>query len=172
LVDVQNSGAQGIVNIDKTEFSGIEFEIVGRLSETVLISAGATIVDSEITEFSEAPQYIGNNSPYAPELTWVVAIDYAPSINEKWDLSVHADYSGQSGMYYEYFGSIEQPSFGLLNCRVALVRDNFRIEAWGENLSDERYYTDVASNNVTGGLGDLGIRGRGIRYGINLTFEY
>lgn len=171
LVDVQNAGAQGIVTIDETSFTGIEFELLAYLNDDLKLTSGLSFVDTEVETFDSAPQYEGNQSPYSPEVTWSIGLDYAMTLQNDWQLDFHIDYSGQSGLYYEYFGTIEQPSYGLTNIRIGLRHGNVTLELFGENVFDEEYYTDVASNFITGGLGDLAIRGRRDRFGVQLKLE-
>ena len=172
LVDVQNTGAQGIVNIDRTRFQGAEVELAARIARGLTFTGGATYIDSEITRFARAPQFIGNRSPYTPQWSLSAAVDYETDVGGGWNLALHADYGGQSGLFYEYFGSVRQPAYGLVNLRIGLHNEWVRVEAYAENAFDTKYYADVASNFVTGGLGDLGIRGRGSRYGgrVRLSF--
>lgn len=172
LVDVQNSGAQGIVNIDRTEFKGAEAEIAARLAPGLTVSGGITYIDSKIKRFKRAPQFINNRSPYTPKWSMAAAVDFETRLTADWRLALHADYGGQSGLYYEYFGSVRQPAYGLVNLRVGVQNDRIKVEAFAENAFDEAYYTDVASNFVTGGLGDLGIRGRGSRFEGRVRLKY
>ena len=40
------------------------------------------------------------------------------------------------------------------------------------NVFDEEYYSDAASNIITLGLGELGVRGRARRYGVELSYRF
>ena len=172
LVDVQNSGAQGIVSIDETRFTGAEFELQAVITNELRLSMAAAHVDSEIRRFAAAPQFEGNSSPYAPEWTWNVALDWSKSLPDDWLLDFHVDYAGQSGMYYEYFGTIEQPAYGMTNVRIEVSRGRYNFEVFGENVFDKAYYTDAVSNFVTGGLGNFGIRGRRDQFGVRFRVDY
>lgn len=172
LIDVVGAGAQGTVNIDKTSFTGFELETQALLADGLHLTAGMSYIDSKIKAFAAAPVYVGNRSPYSPEFTWTVGLDYATQFAGDWFLDLHVDYSGQSWMFYEYYGTIEQPSYGLTNFRIKVGRGAYALELFGENIFDEGYYSDVASNITTSGLGDLGIRGRRDRFGANLKVEF
>lgn len=172
LIDVAGTGAQGTVNIPETTFNGAEIELQAALSDQWALTTGLSWIDSEIIEFGQASQYEGNQSPYTARWTYSVGVDYRRALSNGWDLELHGDYAGQSRMYYEYFNTIEQPSYGLANLRLSTHNQRWRITAFIENAFDERYYSDVASNITTSGLGDLGIKGRARRYGMMVGMNF
>lgn len=176
------TGIQGIVNIDETRNAGVELELSALLGGGVTVSAGVGYLDSEIERFTREPTVVGNRAPYTPEWTLNAAIDYAAALAAGWELLARAAVSGQSGMFYEYFSRErnaalgyqldEQPTYALVDTRLTLRKGPFGFTAFAENLFDEKYYADAASNIITLGLGELGIRGRERRYGLELSYRF
>jgi iron complex outermembrane receptor protein len=183
LLDL-GTGQQGIVNIDETRNSGFEVDASARLGKAVTLTAGVGYLDSEIREFAREPDVVGNRSPYSPEWTYNLALDYETKAFGSWDAAFRVAASGQAGMSYEYFSRernggpplnyalSEQPSYVLVDLRATLSRDPVSVTLYSDNVFDEEYYSDAVSNVITGGLGELGVRGRARRYGVELGYRF
>jgi outer membrane receptor protein involved in Fe transport len=46
------------------------------------------------------------------------------------------------------------------------------LTLYSDNVFDEKYYSDAVSSIITGGLGELGIRGRARRYGVEVGYRF
>jgi iron complex outermembrane receptor protein len=183
LLDL-GTGQQGIVNIDDTRNTGFEIDASARIANGLTVSAGVGYLDSEIREFARQPEVVGNRSPYSPEWTYNLAFDYETDVFGSWEGAFRAAASGQAGMSYEYFSRernggpplnyalSEQPSYVLVDLRATLTRDTISVTLYSDNVFDEKYYSDAVSSIITGGLGELGVRGRSRRYGVELAYRF
>jgi iron complex outermembrane receptor protein len=183
LLDL-GTAQQGIVNIDETRNAGFEVDASARLGEAVTVTAGVGYLDNEIRKFARQPDVVGNRSPYSPEWTYNLALDYETGLFGEWNGAFRIAATGQAGMSYEYFSRernggpplnyalSEQPSYVLVDVRATFSRDAFGVTLYSDNVFDEEYYSDAASNIITLGLGELGVRGRARRYGIELSYRF
>lgn len=180
LLDL-GTGQQGIVNIPETENRGVEVEFAARLTDSLTLSGGIGYLDSEITDFTALPIVEGNRPPFSPEFTYNIAVDYTTPFTSDWDLVLRAGLSGQSGLYYEYYsretnGALpytlsKQPSYTLLDLRASLRGPAWSITAFADNALDEEYYPDASSNLITN-FGDVAVRGRTQRYGVEIGYRF
>jgi iron complex outermembrane receptor protein len=181
LLDI-TSGQQGIVNIPETENKGVEVDFTARLTSRLTLSGGFGYLSSEITSFPALTIVEGNRPPYSPEWTWNLAADYVQPLSGDWELMLRAAVTGQAGMSYEYFdrGANNddigytlrgQPAYALLDLRATIRNDRWTLTAYADNVTDEKYYADAASNTITG-FGDIALRGRTKRYGVELGFRF
>jgi iron complex outermembrane receptor protein len=182
LLDL-GTGQQGIVNIDETRNAGFELDASAALGEAVTLTAGVGYLDSEIREFTRQPEVVGNRSPYSPEWTYSLALDYETDLGQ-WQGAFRVAATGQAGMAYEYFSRerngdppfnyalSEQPSYVLVDLRATMSHDALSLTLYSNNVFDEKYHSDAVSSIITGGLGELGIRGRARRYGVEVGYRF
>src|SRR5690606_7848516 len=87
--------------------------------------------------------------PNTPETTWSLSAMYETPVGALGDLTLRADYSHRSKVYFDTFNhprAVQEP-FGLLNARVQLdlaepvAGANLSVAVYGKNLTDEAYPT-------------------------------
>ncbi len=172
LVDVLNSGAQGTDSIPKARVKGFEFEMQARPLRQLTLAAGLGYLDTSIREFPRQPQFLGNKTPYTPELTYNLSVQWTEQIDNNWEVIARADHNGQSGLYYEYFNNVKQKAFGLTNFRLSVQNESFSLTGYVENAFGTNYYSDIASGIITSGLGTFGIKGLDRRYGVEASYRF
>jgi iron complex outermembrane receptor protein len=181
LLDI-NTGQQGIVNIPKTRNRGVELDMTARPTSQLTLSGGVGYLDSVITRFGAQSIVEGNRPPYSPEWTYNFAVDYTQPVANDWDLLLRAAVTGQAGMSYEYFSRErnfanlgyllqKQPGYALVDLRATLRNPDWAITAFTDNAFDKKYYADAASNLITG-FGDIALRGRTRRYGVEVSYSF
>jgi iron complex outermembrane receptor protein len=121
--------------------------------------------------------YVDGNVPQrAPQTQWQLGLRSITSqLASGWQIEGAVDVSYQSDVYDR---AIDGARFGertLLSARAAMVRDNWTVELWGTNLTDERYVRATSSRGaafypVTPRPLDL-IYGQGRRVGLTLRYE-
>lgn len=86
--------------------------------------------------------YAGQTIPYTPEHTFSVGASYHLSLKKSaWlsALNFSASYSGAGPIYWSEENNIIQPFYGLLDMRVAVIKDDVKLEIWGRNVLDQKY---------------------------------
>lgn len=142
---------QGLVDLE-----GIEFE--GQLAITKSFSVGATYAlnKSEIKTYGTSPGgiagacadcnnvygsfagVIGRSLPVVPETSWSLNAEYEAQVNEKFDWYARADYSHQGEKFTDFSHVAKVGDRENLNLRIGLRADNWSVEAFGTNLTDDK----------------------------------
>jgi outer membrane receptor protein involved in Fe transport len=127
--------------------------------EDLTIQGGVTYADTKIGDFTAADVLPGrfqglsllpgNTLSFAPEWSASASVAYEPSLggNLKGIFNLSAKYMSDYNTGSDLVPFKEQAGYTLLNGRIGVgaANDLWRIELWGQNLTDEEYY-QVAYN--------------------------
>jgi len=140
-----------LANAGQAEINGAEIDFNWSPVAGLTLTAGATLIDSEITDFnssdvSQAEDIIGNKVPGTPDLTYNLSLAYMFSVAD-FEVRAVADYTYTD----EVFSDLENTTdfriddYELLNARVQLssIAGPWSVGVWGRNLTDETYYTSA-----------------------------
>ncbi|MEM9170137.1 MAG: TonB-dependent receptor [Pseudomonadota bacterium] len=125
---------------------GAEFEVSAQPTDALSFNVNLGLLDSEFTDFADSPQgdLTGNALPFAPTVNVSAVGEYRRPIASQIDGYFRTEYayrSEQEGRNNN--NAIErQPGYGLLNLRAGLAWSDFQLEVYGENVLDERYFTN------------------------------
>ena len=134
-------------NIPASESQGVEFEFVWAPTETLLISAGLGLLDTEITEASPLPfDELGHELQQAPDTSYNFLINKDFELGNAL-LSFQVDYayrdeSSNSLAFADLNDRLGEAE--LLGARATFSPDaegNFEVSVHGENLLESRYCT-------------------------------
>ncbi|MDB6169128.1 MAG: putative TonB-dependent receptor [Verrucomicrobia bacterium] len=140
-----------ITNAGRARSVGAEFELACRLLRHLDMSGAVGWNQTELTQILR-----GNQVPFVPTYTALVALDYRPlpGFSAHLECRVIGD--------TEYSVTIPEPvhqnAYGELNARVGYERSKFGIYLFGKNLSDTKRYTQQ-SYRGTGSTGEPRILG-------------
>ncbi len=139
-------------NAEEVEIFGFEAEISGRPTDQLFISIGYGLTDGEIkehtgTNFSDWPtlhDFGGANIPYSPEHTFSAAMDYLWSEN----LISHLGVRNIGKVHYldQTATDTINDSYTLLNASVSYLYNDWELNVFGTNLTDEEYYSSLVSS--------------------------
>lgn len=156
-----------VVNAPRARSFGSELELTWKPFPGVTLAADLGTTDVTLREFRDpytGKTFKGKRAPYVP----------------LYDASLRADYAHASG----FFGGLEltangrtfytesenlalgQRSYALLGARFGYSRGNYRVTAYGENLTDIGYYSAIAA-----GTGH-GTPGAPRTYGVEFTLKF
>ncbi len=172
-------GNQPIIrNVGKAEVKGAEFEFAALLTDMITMDGSATYVDATFTEGSlteplrpapltQPPGTLltdldGKRLPRAPE--WKLNLGAQADFSALGgDMTVRADYSWQDEIYFTVFNieAASQDAYGVWRARASYRPHDsqWRFAVFGENLSDETYFTNqILTGTVYGAefVGSLG----------------
>lgn len=142
---------QGLVDLD-----GVEFE--GKFQVTREFSVGATYAlnNSEIKSYGTSPGgvagacadcnnvygsfagVIGRELPVVPKTTWTVNAEFEKAFRDDLSWYVRADYQHQGSKYTDFAEVAKVGARENLNARIGLRGDNWSLEAFGTNLTDDK----------------------------------
>jgi iron complex outermembrane receptor protein len=149
---------------------GADLDLEARLTQGLTLSLGASYIHDRFTADSPLVQFNkpnpgpipggstadfesakGNRLPSTPDWTANVGLNYVlPTSVGNWTFD--ASYLHNDGWFGEPDNQLRQPAYNITNASVYWhVQDGrYTIGLWGRNLSDERVYTFVNGNTISG----------------------
>jgi iron complex outermembrane recepter protein len=135
-----------VANAGDAELYGFELELTAVPVENLRFDIGMGYSHSE---FQNVPATVGpingNQLPFNPEWNIILGGEYAIPLGNSGTLTPRVDYRLQSEINFTAFNlPLEsQRSYGLLSARLTWTdrSERFSLAVFGENLTDEQYYT-------------------------------
>jgi iron complex outermembrane receptor protein len=168
FVFLASNSTQNLGNIDETELTGFDVELVARLTDEITFNLGYGYTDSEITKFPQAI-VIGSRAPLVPEYTLNMGLQFDYPIAADWNFVGRVDYSRIGDTTFV----IPVPAAGeptpvardpvdLVNVRASLEHQTWKLTLWSRNLFDEEYNTEYST-------GGFLFKAQPMTWGIDLT---
>jgi len=148
----------GTANTGSVDMRGLELEGSWRVNHMVTLQAGGAISDTKILEYSYplASQLTGiwdyhgkempNTSKYSAVASIVLEDALAAGSDSTWFL--RADYSFKSGVWSDAANVVRTPNRSLVNMRGGVTFGRTRIEAFVNNVFNNKDYISIADNYV------------------------
>ena len=157
-----------VENIDETTLWGFELGGSAQISDELSINAGWSLVKGEIDKNPLRPNTVGNDIPYAPEYTFNISAQYITPMFDGVDFVGYINYSLIGKTWFHViqddvvpatlfggppadFSRTQRDAYGILNLRVGLESDNWRITGFANNLTEEDYLSEVIPAPEFGG---------------------
>lgn len=176
---------QSLVNAKSSEITGVELEFHAQITDRLTIDGGVNYIDSELKELGEFPafdipeeQINGNDLLFTPEYTFNLSGQYMIPIENRYGIDViaRADFIRYGRMYWgiDNVESESQEPYNLLNLRLSLEKDDWRISLYADNVNDKEYDTFCFIGRFIGN--SMGINpcfdGNPRRYGIEVSMNF
>ena len=147
LQSVSLSGFDGTAtgNAAEARSLGAELSVAALPVEGLQLNLAYGFADARFTDYEDAPggDLTGKRLPNAPRHTLSLVADYAyPVLDDFADAFVRTEYSYTSG--FATIAAVDREVFDsrdVLNLRLGLRADRFDLEAFVENVFDEKYVT-------------------------------
>jgi iron complex outermembrane receptor protein len=135
-----------VANAGDAELYGAEVEITAVPIAGLRLNAGLGYSHSEFKNVPAAVGPInGNSLAFSPRYTAALGAEYGFDLAGLGRITPRADYRYQSRTYFSPFNLPleQQGAYGLLSARVTFSdpSDRFSIAVYGDNLTQEEYYT-------------------------------
>ncbi|MDX1555559.1 MAG: TonB-dependent receptor, partial [Xanthomonadales bacterium] len=168
--------AQTLINIDRSDISGLELELAWLVTADLQFRAGLGLLDTEVKEGTlSGVDLAGNDLPLSPETNINLGIDWDAWRNRHGSVTLHLDTTYVDDHYFEVFNlaRLEQGSYWVSNARVAFTAGSDRWQAglWIRNLADEEYRTSAIDLLASFGY-DYSHVGAPRTYGADFTFRF
>jgi iron complex outermembrane receptor protein len=133
-------------NAGELTSKGVELELIATPLKATQINYSLGYTHARYTSLDVPANEVivdleGNRQIFTPELTSMLAAQYAFELGTKYDLKILARgewmYIGTT--YFDLANNIKQSPYSLLNARAGLSGRGFEIMFWGRNLSDQKY---------------------------------
>ncbi|MDE5773208.1 MAG: TonB-dependent receptor [Muribaculaceae bacterium] len=133
-----------MTNAGRTRSFGGEVSMTCRPVQSVVLTASYGYTNARFLRFkSGLNDYRGKRLPYAPSNTLYVSGVY--DMHAKWlgrnAIEWSAGCTAAGDIYWNESNTQRQPFYALLNASVAFVAPQWRLEIWGNNLTDTSYKT-------------------------------
>jgi iron complex outermembrane receptor protein len=152
LIDVQSSGQQPLINLDKSRINGGELEIVTKPVPSLTLRGGLGLLDAKIVDGfinNHTVDIAGRTLPNAPKISTTLAGDWDSFRADNLVLTLHSDLDYAAAQYFEPANvpGIRQGGYTTANARLALHAPDskWEVAAWGRNLGDKFYLTTGAN---------------------------
>jgi iron complex outermembrane receptor protein len=176
FLNVDQNLIQTLINIDESEISGLELELVARPLESLMVRAGVGLIDAEVKEGILTGQDLaGNQLPQAPDLNFNFSADWDLLTNSTGTLTLHVDTSFTDKQYFEVanVGHTEADSYWVTNGKLSFESADsaWAFSLWGKNLFEEEYVTSVLDLQAFFGY-DYTHVGAPRTFGADVTFRF
>lgn len=182
------AGITSLFNAARGEINGGEVEVVfaPRLGTgTLEVMGNLSILDAKYTRFPDGPittpnpaggnftslgDLAGNKMIRSPDWTTNFSVSYNLPVSFG-EIGFNANYYHSDGFYWEADNRTRQDAYDVLNGSLSLRfgRDNdYRVWVFGNNLTNEKYYTGVAENS----FGDTSSAAPPRTYGVGFEVRF
>jgi iron complex outermembrane receptor protein len=144
-------------NAASAEIKGVEAEFQFAATERLRLTAAGSYVDAKYEDFLESAinpstgqrlDSSGNSLQRTPDTQLTGGVDLTLPLGRLGDaLNFRVNYTWQSDMPWATDNIAQEPSYGLLDARIALAPPDapWAVALWGKNLNDELYRTNIIS---------------------------
>jgi outer membrane receptor protein involved in Fe transport len=186
---------QQLQNVPESRIAGAEADVSWMPVSGLTITGSASYLDTEVETFASTDIYgndqdfSGDRLPFAPEWTVVLDVDYRTPLGARGDreLFMGLTYNYRTDADAYIGGSriplpdrddirtlYERPfiidGYTTVDARLGMsfLESGLRVTAWGKNLTDEFYATNLVSNN------DVVMRmvGQPRTYGLTVSYDF
>ncbi len=172
-------------NVPESTVTGAEIDIQWMLSDEFTITAAASYVDTEITDFIATNQlgqeldFSGSPFPLTSEFQGSITAEYEWQATDSTfaRVALDASYTGEANTDYEgtdengvpvYDDRFIIDSYTLINARIGLYsdEDTWSVYLWARNLTDEFYTNNTVLQS------DMIVRYAGMPRTVGISFNY
>ena len=155
---------QSMTTYDEARVTGLEVDFRALVSDSLSLSASLGIMDAQIVS-DEITEYLdvntgevalsvnneGNTLPDTPEASLNLSATYERQIFQNASLFARAAYRYVDKMYFDTENFIENAgSSGYVDLRIGIRGERWDLGVFGENLTDERNYSNYAYSGLQG----------------------
>lgn len=178
------TAAQFIANLDEVDILGFDADFRFLASESFEIFGGIGLTDTEIKKISgptaaalaasgvDIGLVEGSHAPKNTPFTLNLGAQFTTAVTETIDFRLRLDYEHRGKKYWQVDNQDVQDELDLLGARIAFETESWQLTLWGDNLTDEEYYTDYNPAEFTGSLTDIGFPAQPRTYGLDVSFHF
>ncbi|WP_299578657.1 TonB-dependent receptor [Mucilaginibacter sp.] len=133
-------------NAGKLNSKGIEAELAATLLKGLDIDYSfgythARYTDLVVASNGDAVNLKGNHQVYTPEVTSMLALQYAYEIGgpQNVQLIARGEWRYLGNQYFDLANQIEQKAYSLFNARIGVSTKRVDVFLWGRNLANKKY---------------------------------
>lgn len=160
------------LSIDEVQTKGLELEAAFAATSNLSINLSAGIVDSEIKRFALRPELAGRPQFWVPEYNYGLSANHNLALNGEWSLFSRAELLIEGPKTFSIdIPDVESSRYTYLNAGVGLKSEQWSVQVYVDNLTDERAIEDIFI--LADGVTDLVRQPNKPRsYGIELSYQF
>ena len=160
------------LSIDEVQTKGLELEAAFAATSNLSINLSAGIVDSEIKRFALRPELVGRPQFWVPEYNYGLSANHNLALNGEWSLFSRAELLIEGPKTFSIdIPDVESSRYTYLNAGVGLKLEQWSVQVYVDNLTDERAIEDIFL--LADGVTDLVRQPNKPRsYGIELSYQF
>ena len=131
-----------VVNAPRARSLGAELEATWRPIPELTVAASLGLTEITLREFTDPftqINYSGKRAPYAPTYDANLSVTYRHASG--WFAGAEAAFAGKTFYDESESAAFAQDARGTLNARIGFDAPRWRVSLFGENLTDEEYYS-------------------------------
>jgi iron complex outermembrane recepter protein len=158
--------------VDRVRLSGGELETRLNAGRGLNFFFNTGVAVPKITSLPLFPQYVGNQTPRASDVTLQGGFDYTTPIVGDMAFFVGSNVQFDSRTYW-YIDNldVQQPKT-YLNASFGLKSGPYTATVWGKNLLDTHAYDTYDPNQATGAGRDVGYPNKPLSFGVELAARF
>ncbi|CAM2811105.1 ligand-gated channel [Pseudoalteromonas atlantica] len=160
------------LSIDEVQTKGLELEAAFAATSNLSINLSAGIIDSEIKRFALRPELAGRPQFWVPEYNYGLSANHNLALNGEWSLFSRAELLIEGPKTFSIdIPDVESSRYTYLNAGVGLKSEQWSVQVYVDNLTDERAIEDIFL--LADGVTDLVRQPNKPRsYGIELSYQF
>lgn len=160
------------LSIDEVQTKGLELEAAFAATSNLSINLSAGIVDSEIKHFALRPELAGRPQFWVPEYNYGLSANHNLALNGEWSLFSRVELLIEGPKTFSIdIPDVESSRYTYLNAGVGLKSEQWSVQVYVDNLTDERAIEDIFL--LADGVTDLVRQPNKPRsYGIELSYQF
>ena len=161
-----------VSNIDRVDLKGVEASVDARVVKGWTLSGAFNVTDSKIKKNSSRPDTVGNKSPYTPDYTINLGSQNEIPVGNGLKLMFRADYRITGPTWFHTvqnqtkstifsqllpisalalpafvgdanYNIARRKAFGVVDLRLGLEGRQWKVTAFGTNVFDKKYLSEV-----------------------------
>jgi len=160
------------LSIDEVQTKGLELEAAYAATNNLSINFSAGIIDSEIKRFALRPELAGRPQFWVPEYNYGLSANHNLALNQEWSLFSRAELLIEGPKTFSIdIADVESSRYTYLNAGIGLKSDQWTVQVYVDNLTDERAIEDIFL--FGDGVTELARQPNKPRsYGIELSYDF
>ena len=160
------------LSIDEVQTKGLELEAAYAATSNLSINFSAGIIDSEIKRFALRPELAGRPQFWVPEYNYGLSANHNLALSQEWSLFSRAELLIEGPKTFSIdIPDVESSRYTYLNAGIGLKSDQWTVQVYVDNLTDERAIEDIFL--FGDGVTELARQPNKPRsYGIELSYDF
>lgn len=173
-------------NAAKARVRGLDAEVNFAPTSRLVINGAIELLDAKYTDFPNAAAFSpraaapfgnatvllanakGNQLSRAPKFSGAAGATWTIPLGDG-EIALNANYTYNSGFYWEVTNRLKQEAYGLLNLEATFApNENLSLKLWGRNVANKGYHTYVDAAVY----GDRAAAGAPATFGATLGFKF